>query len=126
MMLQKEKEELHEKIHELQRELDAKQTLKLEIEHLRGALQVRTALQVAKHTGEADMEEKKKLDEIKTDLREKEEELEAMEELQRTLLLKERETNDELQDGRKILISVCIFFHTRDGPMSICHLAINT
>ncbi|XP_061340680.1 factor of DNA methylation 4-like [Gastrolobium bilobum] len=96
----KQKEKLHRKIHELQRKLDAKQALELEIEHMRGALQV------MKHMGEdEDLEEKKKLDAIKSNLQEKEKELEAMEELEQTLVVKERKTNDELQDARKELIS---------------------
>ncbi|KAJ1406895.1 Zinc finger-XS domain [Sesbania bispinosa] len=94
----KEKEKLHKKIHELQRKLDAKQALELEIEHLRGALQV------MKHMGEDD-EEKKKLDAVKMDLQDKEEELKDMEEFQQFLVVKERRTNDELQDARKELIA---------------------
>jgi len=102
-MLQKEKEKLHKKIHDLERGLDAKQSLELEIERLKGALQVRN------HIGETDLEEKKKLEEIKMELQEKEEELEGVEDLQQTLVVQERKTNDELQDARKKLISVCIF-----------------
>jgi hypothetical protein len=37
-MLQKEKEKLLKKIHDLERELEAKQRLELEIERLRGTL----------------------------------------------------------------------------------------
>ncbi|XP_061340960.1 factor of DNA methylation 4-like [Gastrolobium bilobum] len=96
----KEKKKLHKKIHELQRELDAKQALQLEIEHLRGALQV------MKHMEEdEDVDEKKKMDATKLVLQDNEEELEAMKELQQTLIVKERTTNDELQDARKELIS---------------------
>ncbi|CAL5200158.1 unnamed protein product [Lathyrus oleraceus] len=96
---QKEKEKLHKKIHDLERGLDAKQALELEVERLRGAFHVMN------HIGETDLEEKKKLDEIKMDLREKEEELEGVEDLQQTLVILERKTNDELQDARKKLIS---------------------
>jgi hypothetical protein len=102
-MLQKEKEKLHKKIHDLERGLDAKQALELEIERLKGAFQVMN------HIGETDLEEKKKLEEIKMELQEKEEELEGVEDLQQTLVVQERKTNDELQDARKKLISVCIF-----------------
>jgi hypothetical protein len=104
-MLQKAKEKLHKKIHELERGLDAKQALELEIEQLRGAIQVMN------HIGETDVEEKKKLEAIKMDLQEKEEELEGVEDLQQTLVIQERKTNDELQDARKKLISVCIFLN---------------
>jgi hypothetical protein len=104
-MLQKAKEKLHKKIHELERGLDAKQALELEIEQLRGAIQVMN------HIGETDVEEKKKLEAIKMDLQEKEEELEGVEDLQQTLVIQERKTNDELQDARKKLIYVCIFLN---------------
>lgn len=102
-MLQKEKDKLHKKIHDLERGLDAKQALELEIERLRGAFHVMN------HIGETDLEEKKKLEAIKMDLCEKEEQLEGVEDLQQTLVIQERKTNDELQDARKKLISVCFF-----------------
>ncbi|MCI07175.1 XH/XS domain protein, partial [Trifolium medium] len=98
-MLQKAKEILHKKIHELEKGLDAKQALELEIEQLRGALQVMN------HIGETDLEEKKKLEAIKMDLKEKEEELEDVEALQQSLVVKQRKSNDEVQDARKKLIS---------------------
>lgn len=106
--MQKEKEKLHAKILDLQRKLDAKQALELEIEHMRGALEV------MKHMGEdEDAEVKKKMDEIEQDLKDKEEDLEGMEELQQALVIKERKTNDELQDARKELINVRIIYYIR-------------
>jgi len=102
-MLQKEKEKLHRKIHDLERGLDAKQALELEIERLRGALQVMN------HIGETDLDDQKKLEAIRMELQETEEELEGVEDLQQTLVVQERKTNDELQDAHKKLISVCIY-----------------
>jgi predicted nuclease with TOPRIM domain len=119
-MLQKAKEKLHKKIHELERGLDAKQALELEIEQLRGAMQVMNRI------GETDLEEKKKLEAIKMDLQEKEEELEGVEDLQQTLVIQERKTNDELQDARKKLIYVCIFLNIYNIIMLICLFAINS
>ncbi|XP_058748346.1 factor of DNA methylation 4-like [Vicia villosa] len=98
---QKEKEKLHKKIHDLERGLDAKQALELEVERLRGAFLVMNRI------GETDLEEKKKLEAIKIELQEKEEELEAEEDLQQALVVKEFKANDELQDARKKLIN-CI------------------
>ncbi|OIW09183.1 hypothetical protein TanjilG_11321 [Lupinus angustifolius] len=92
----KKKEELHKKIHELQRQLDAKQALELEIEQMKGALQV------MKHM-EENAEEKKKIEALKLDLQDKEEDLEAVEELHNVLVSKGIKINDELQDARKEL-----------------------
>ncbi|GAU17329.1 hypothetical protein TSUD_110460 [Trifolium subterraneum] len=91
----KAKEILHKKIHELERGLDAKQALELEIEQLRGAIQVMN------HIGETDLEEKKKLEAIKMDLQEKEEELEGEEALLQSLVIKERKNSvfDRIRDG---------------------------
>lgn len=99
--LQIEKEKLHKKIIELEKKLDAKQALELEIERMKGALQV------MKHMGEdEDLEVKSKMDTIRQELKEKEEELEVLEDLNQALIVKERKTNDELQEARKELISV--------------------
>ncbi|XP_059625242.1 protein INVOLVED IN DE NOVO 2-like [Cornus florida] len=98
----REKEKLHKRIIELEKKLDAKQVLELEIEQMRGALQV------MKHIGEGedgDTKVKKKMDAIHEDLKEKEEELESLEALSQALIVKERKSNDELQEARKELIN---------------------
>ena len=101
---QREKENLHKRIIELERKLDAKQALELEIDRMRGALQV------MKHMREnRDMDMKIKMDEIQEELKEKEEELDDLEALNQALVVKERKSNDELQEARKELISVRIF-----------------
>lgn len=106
---QKEKEKLHRKTIELEKKLDAKQALELEVERMRGALQV------MKHMGDdGDFEMKKKMDLIIEDLNEKVEELDHMEQLNQALIIKERKTNDEVQEARKELIAVCIPFLTRE------------
>ncbi|XP_071706181.1 protein INVOLVED IN DE NOVO 2-like [Rutidosis leptorrhynchoides] len=94
----KQKEELHKKIILLEKQLDAKQAVELEIERLRGQLNV------MKHIGDDDMEVLKKVEEIHKNLREREEELEDLESLNQTLVVQERKSNDELQDARKELI----------------------
>lgn len=100
-----EKEKLHGKILELQKKLDDKQALELEIEQLRGALQV------MKHMAEEeDGDVKKKINSIREELKEKEEELDGLEDLNQALIINERKTNDELQDARKELIN-----YLRDG-----------
>ncbi|KAK0605415.1 hypothetical protein LWI29_026486 [Acer saccharum] len=95
----KEKEKLDREIIELQKKLDTKQALELEMERMRGALQV------MKHIEEEDMEVKKKIESIQRDLKEKEEEYEALEELSQALIVKDLKINDELQDARKVLIN---------------------
>ncbi|TXG74083.1 hypothetical protein EZV62_002662 [Acer yangbiense] len=95
----KENEKLDREIIELQKKLDTKQALELEMERMRGALQV------MKHIEEEDMEVKKKIESIQNDLKEKEEEYEEMEKLCQALIIKEVKIDDELQDARKVLIS---------------------
>lgn len=94
-----EKEDLHKEIIRLQKQIDQRQALELEIEQLRGAAQV------MEHMG-GDTETRKRMDAIKEELQEKEEELEAEEELAQALIVKERKTNDELQEARKEMINM--------------------
>lgn len=97
---QREKEELHKKIINLEKQLDAKQAVELEIERLKGQLNV------MKHIGDVDLEVLKEVEEIHKNLRDKEEELEHIQSLNQTLVVQERKRNDELQDARKELIEV--------------------
>nr|XP_010911713.1 factor of DNA methylation 1 [Elaeis guineensis] len=55
--------------------------------------------------GEEDSEVKKKVEEMSEQLKEKVEEMEDLEVLNQTLVVKERKSNDELQEARKELIS---------------------
>ncbi|KAF4392667.1 hypothetical protein F8388_003087 [Cannabis sativa] len=95
----RKKEELHNRIIELEKKLDAKQALVLEIEGLRGKLNV------MKHMGDDDLEVLGKVEAIHKVLREKEGEYEDLEALNQTLIIKERKCNDELQEARKEMIS---------------------
>ncbi|XP_024968306.1 protein INVOLVED IN DE NOVO 2-like [Cynara cardunculus var. scolymus] len=95
----REKEKLHHRIIELQKNLDDKQRLELEINQMKGAIEVR------KHMTDEDVDAKKKLESLKEDLKDKEEELESLEDLNQALIIKERLSNDELQEARKELIS---------------------
>ncbi|KAL3750657.1 hypothetical protein ACJRO7_011618 [Eucalyptus globulus] len=81
---------------ELERELDDKQSLELDIERLRGALQVMKNME-----DDNDVDLKQKMKEI-------EEILEAKEELSRVLTVKHWRNNDELQDACKELIKEII------------------
>ncbi|KAG8368247.1 hypothetical protein BUALT_Bualt15G0025500 [Buddleja alternifolia] len=96
----REKEKLQRRAIDLEKKLDAEQALVLEIQRLKGNLQV------VKHMGgdDADEEVKKKLCSIRGELEEKEEELEGLLALNQALVVKERRSNDELQDARKELI----------------------
>ncbi|XP_076950429.1 factor of DNA methylation 1-like [Bidens hawaiensis] len=93
------KEEALKKVLELERQLDAKQKLEMEIEELKGKLQV------MKHLGDADdtavQEQIKKMND---ELEAKMEEMDGVEEMNQTLVVKERQSNDELQEARKELI----------------------
>lgn len=99
--MQREKEAALKKILQLEKQLDAKQKLELEIQQLKGKLEV------MKHMGgEEDSAVKKKIDEMSEQLKDKIEEMEDMEALNQTLVIKERKSNDELQEARKELIMV--------------------
>ena len=77
----------------------------MEIEELKGKLEV------MKHLGDQDDDAvQKKMKEMKQELDEKVDELEGLEDLNQTLIIKERQSNDELQEARKELIQVCISF----------------
>nr|POE51449.1 protein involved in de novo 2 [Quercus suber] len=99
----RQKEELHKRIIQLEKQLDAKQALELEIERLRGSLNV------MKHMGDdGDVEILEKVITILKQLQEKEGELEDLEALNQTLIVKERKSNDELQEARKELVNVSV------------------
>lgn len=99
--LQREKDKLHKKIIELEKELDSKQALELARERYKGALEV------MKHMGgDEDIELNKNMAEIRKKLEETEEELQGLDDLNQTLIVKERRSNEELQQARKEIISV--------------------
>lgn len=95
----REKEDALRKQYDLQKELDSKQKLELEIEQLRGKLEV------MKHMGDEEGTKLKELDKLCEKLKEKDEEMEDMESLNQTLIIKERRTNDELAEAKDELIS---------------------
>ncbi|KAG6665792.1 protein INVOLVED IN DE NOVO 2-like [Carya illinoinensis] len=96
----RQKEKLHNRIIQLEKQLDAKQALELEIEQLRGTLNV------MKHmVDDGDVDVLKNVETILKQLREKEGELEDLEDLNQALIVKERKSNDELQGARKELIN---------------------
>lgn len=96
----KEKQEALTKILQLERQLDAKQKLEMEIEELKGKLQV------MKHLGdEDDAAVQNKIKEMNEELEQKVDEMGSLEDLNQTLIVKERQSNDELQEARKELIT---------------------
>jgi hypothetical protein len=98
---QREKDELRKQVRELEEKIDAEQALELEIERMRGDLQVMGHMQEGE--GE-DSKIKEMLEKTKEELKEKEEDWEYQESLYQTLVVKHGYTNDELQDARKALI----------------------
>lgn len=101
--MQRVKEQLHKRIIELEANLDQKQALQLQIERLRGSIEVMRLM-----NEEGDVEAKKKLQSIQEEIKESEEELDSLETLNQALIIKERLTNDEVQEARKELIHVSI------------------
>ena len=98
--MQREKQVALQKILKLQQQLDAKQKLELEIQQLKGKLEV------MKHMPGEEDSESKKIKELTEELQDKYDEMEYMESMNQTLLIKERMSNDELQNARKELIAV--------------------
>lgn len=92
----KQKEDLHNRIIQLEKQLDAKQALELEIERLRGTLNVMKHME-----DDEDVEVLQKAESTLKELSEKEGELEALDELNQALIVKQRMSNDELQEARK-------------------------
>ncbi|KAL6570433.1 hypothetical protein OROMI_014947 [Orobanche minor] len=96
----REKEVALKKVLELERRLDEKQKLEMEIEELKGKLEV------MKHMGDDDDGAvQKKIDQMNELLLEKKDDLDGLEELNNQLLTKERQSNEELQEARKVLIA---------------------
>lgn len=102
--LQREKVAALNNILKLEQQLEAKQTLELEIQQLKGKLEV------MKHMpGHEDLESKDKINELSEELQDKMDELDAMESLNQTLVIKESKSNMEMQEARKELENVCFF-----------------
>lgn len=97
--MQREKEEALKKILDLERDLNAKQKLQMEIEELKGKVRV------MEYMGD-DAAVQKQIQDMNEELNEKIEEMKSMESLYQTLITKERQSNDELQEARKELIVV--------------------
>ncbi|WJX64011.1 hypothetical protein P8452_48838 [Trifolium repens] len=98
----RQKEQFHAKIIQLEKQLNVKQKLELEIQQLKGKLNVMKHME-----DEGDFDVLDMMDALHLDLREKEQSLRDMDALNQTLIIKERKSNDELQEARKELIS-CI------------------
>ncbi|KAG4400273.1 hypothetical protein GLYMA_07G024801v4 [Glycine max] len=93
----------------------------MEIEELKGKLQV------MKHLGdEDDAAVQNKTEEMNDELQEKVDNLENMEAMNQILVVKERQSNDELQEARKELIIPSVFQtrHTQHQfqPMYLSHI----
>lgn len=100
--LQREKHAALKKILMLEQQLDAKQKLELEIQQLKGKLKVMEHM-----PGDEDSASKNKINELSEALQEKIDELDGMESLNQTLVIKESKSNIELQEARKELENVC-------------------
>ncbi|XP_062089977.1 factor of DNA methylation 1-like isoform X2 [Humulus lupulus] len=97
--LKRDEEEALNKILQLEKELGAKQRLEVEIKELRGKLEMMKHLEI-----EDDESVQKKMKEMNDELHEKVDDLDGLKSLNQTLLTKEHEINDELQEARKALI----------------------
>ncbi|RCV26337.1 hypothetical protein SETIT_5G237500v2, partial [Setaria italica] len=94
----REKHAALKKILLLEQQLDAKQKLELEIQQLKGKLKVMEHM-----PGDEDSASKNKINELSEALQEKIDELDGMESLNQTLVIKESKSNIELQEARNEL-----------------------
>ncbi|CAO2208766.1 unnamed protein product [Urochloa humidicola] len=100
-LVEEQKREKHaalKKILMLEQQLDAKQKLELEIQQLKGKLKVMEHM-----PGDEDSTSKNKINELSEALQEKIDELDGMESLNQTLVIKESKSNIELQEARNEL-----------------------
>lgn len=104
--MQRQKQELHNKIISLREQLEKRQAIELEIEQLKGKLNVTKQMAM----GDDDLEILGKVEEIHRELREKEGEFDHVESMNQALIINERKCNDELQEARKELIQVSFAF----------------
>ncbi|KAJ1396787.1 Zinc finger-XS domain [Sesbania bispinosa] len=98
----RQKEQLHAKIIQLEKQLDMKQKLELEIQQLKGSISVFKHIEDDEDAGIGVL---KKVDALQKDLREKEQSLQDLDALNQTLIVKEHKSNEELQEARKELIN---------------------
>ncbi|WZZ02611.1 hypothetical protein YC2023_088532 [Brassica napus] len=97
----RKKEEALNKILQLEKELNSKQQLQMEIQELKGKLQA-----MKHHREDEDDEDvKKKMKEMNEELGEKCSELQDLEDTNSALMIKERQSNDEIQEARQELIT---------------------
>ncbi|KAK3021815.1 hypothetical protein RJ639_047170 [Escallonia herrerae] len=98
-LVEEQMREKEEALLKLERDLDAKQTLEMEIEEMKGKQAV------MKHLGDQDdAGVQQKIKEMEEVLEQKMEERDDLEILNQTLVTKERQSNDELQAARRELI----------------------
>jgi len=84
-----------------------KQELELEIQQLKGSLSVLKHME-----DDEDVEILKKVDNLQKDLRDKQQSLQDIDALNQALIVKERESNDELQEARQALVDVSVLLST--------------
>ncbi|CAN1190735.1 Factor of DNA methylation 1 [Linum perenne] len=95
----KEKEEALNKIIQLEKQLDTKQKLEMEIQQLKGKVNVMKHLE-----DQDDAAVKKAMKEMDDELQEKIDSLAHEESMHKALVVKERESNDEVLEARKLML----------------------
>lgn len=119
--MQRENEKLRKKVAKLENLVEATEALELAMERMS------STLEVMKHAGDQgeDKDLKKRMDEIREQFDEKEEDLEAMKQLNNDLIVKEKTSSNELYQARMELIEVPITLFFCPCPGLIFYLKIN-
>lgn len=110
--LQRQMEEAQIKAEELRRRQEAEELMNMSVQELQEKLQL-----LRQQNGSAVVQRDKELEDS---LQEKNEMIEDLESLNQTLLIKERQSNDELQEARKELIDVSRIISIYILPITDC------
>uniref|UniRef100_A0ACD5YBV6 Uncharacterized protein n=1 Tax=Avena sativa TaxID=4498 RepID=A0ACD5YBV6_AVESA len=95
---EQEKEDAFRRRYKLEEDLTSKQNLEMQLAQLRGKFEVMKHMETEADTSS------KELEKISVELKEKDDELDAMVDANQALIIVERRTNDELEQAKKELI----------------------
>ncbi|KAH9314360.1 hypothetical protein KI387_022987 [Taxus chinensis] len=100
---EKQKRDLSIELHQQTKKLADRQKLELEIERLEASIETMKQVKDGSSLGHF-----KKIEELQNDLKDRNDEMESLQDMNQQLMNKERVANDELQDARKAVIEILV------------------